>query len=180
MKSVLTLVALLAVHVSAIAAEGGAEVANRLAYSKHTLLQGISQSEKAHGKAISAKFEIKGQSLMLSVYTARESLAKDAEHNELLELIGSAEQASWTPEVEVFEDKEHLKRSAMQLTLVQASKLSLIDALNKAASATQGQVYSVIPAVRDGVPVYDVRVALKGGSTKHVSIDGNTGAVREF
>jgi uncharacterized membrane protein YkoI len=180
MKSVLTLIALLAVNVSAIAAEGGGEVANRLGYSKHTLLQGISQSEKAHGKAISAKFEMKGQSLMLSVYTARQGLPKDAEHNELLELIGSAEQSPWSPEVEVFEDKEHLKRSAMQLTLVQASKLSLVDAVNKAAAATQGQVYSVIPALRDGVPVYDVRVAVKGGLDKHMSIDGNTGAVREF
>src|SRR5687767_6304121 len=100
MKPFLTFIALLAVQITAAAAEvGGGEVASRLSSSKQTLLQGISQSEKAHGKAISAKFEIKGQSLMLSVYTARPGLTKDAEHNELLELLGSAEQTSWAPEV---------------------------------------------------------------------------------
>lgn len=181
MKSFLILLTILAIQVpSAHAAEDGGEVARRLNGSKHTLLQGIAQSEKAHGRAISAKFEMKGESLMLSVYTAREGLGKDAEHNELIELIGNAEQASWTPEMEVFADKEHLKRSAMHLTLVQASKLSLTDAVRKAASATQGKVYSVIPAVRDGAPIYDVLVAVEDGTTKHLTIDGNTGTAREM
>jgi uncharacterized membrane protein YkoI len=163
----------------ALAAGGGDEVAARLNYSKHTLLQGIAQSEKAHGKAISAKFEMKGETLMLSVYTAKAGLEKDAEHNELIELIGDASQASWSPEIEVFADAEHLKRSAMQLTLVQTSKLSLVDAVKKAESATQGKVYSAIPSVRAGAPVYDVAVAMPDGKSKHLSVDGNTGNPRE-
>jgi uncharacterized membrane protein YkoI len=161
------------------AAEGGAELLGRLKESKHSLLKGIAQSEEAHGKAISAKFEMKDNTLVLSVYTAGKGLDKDAEHNEMIELIGDATQARWSPEKEVFEDAEHLKRSAMQLTLVQSSKLSLVDAVKKAESATQGKVYSAIPAVHSGVPVYDILVVTSDGKSKHLSIDGNTGNSRE-
>lgn len=162
-----------------MAADGGAEVAMRLAGSKLDLLQGIAQSEKTQGKAISAKFEMKAGVLMLSVYTAKAGLGTDPEHNVLVELIGDATKPSWMPEVEVFADPEHLKRSAMHLTLVQTAKLSLTDAIRRAASATGGQVYSAIPVVHTGAPAYDVVAAVAGGKSRHVIIDAASGAVRE-
>ena len=48
---------------------------------------------------------------MLSVYAAKQGRALDAEHNTLMELIGSATEATWTPETEVFADKEHIAPS---------------------------------------------------------------------
>jgi uncharacterized membrane protein YkoI len=164
---------------SLFAADDAADVAGRLNDSKHSLLSGVARSEKQHGKAISAKFEMKGETLMLSVYTARGGLAQDAEHNELIELIGDASQAEWTPAIEVFADPEHLKRSAMQLTLVQSSRLSLSDAVKQAESGSGGRVFSAIPAVHRGVPVYDIWVATSEGKARHVRIDGNTGKSSE-
>ena len=79
----------------AIAAEkDDAALLNRLKDSKHSLAAGIAQSEEANGAVISAKFEMKGDTLMLSVYTARGGIGKDAEHNELIELLGDATQGT--------------------------------------------------------------------------------------
>lgn len=147
----------------------------KLKDSKHSLADGIAQSEKENGVGISAKFEMKGETLMLSVYTAKEGLAKDAEHNALIELQGDAAKTPWTPEIEVFEDKKHLTRAAMQLTLVQLSKLTLAEAIKKAESAQPGTVYSVIPAVKEGAPVFEVKVATAEGKSVHLIVDGKTG-----
>jgi uncharacterized membrane protein YkoI len=147
----------------------------RLKQSKHSLAEGISQAEKQNGVGITAKFEMEGDTLMLSVYTAKAGRSADAEHNVLLELNGDAAKATWEPATEVFEDKKHLTRSAMHLTLVQLSKLSLGDAI-KAAQATQpGTVYSIIPAVKDGNAVYEVKVAAADGKTVTLAIDVRTG-----
>lgn len=163
---------------SLTAAEGGEDtLLARLKESKHTLAGGIAQSEKENGVAISAKFEMKGDVLMLSVYTAKAGLAKDSEHNALIELIADATQDPWKPEIEVFEDKKHLTRSAMQLTLVQLSKLTLADAIKKAESAQAGTVYSIIPAVKDGNAVFNVKVANAEGKSVSVVVDGKTGEV---
>jgi uncharacterized membrane protein YkoI len=147
----------------------------RLKDSKQSLADGIKQSEKENGVGISAKFELKGDTLMLSVYTAKEGLAKDSEHNALIELQGDASKSPWTPEIEVFEDKKHLTRAAMQLTLVQVSKLNLMDAIKKAEAAQSGTVYSAIPSVNSGNAVYDVLVATADGKSIHVTVDGKTG-----
>lgn len=147
----------------------------RLKDSKHSLADGIAQSEKENGVAISAKFEMKGETLMLSVYTAKAGLGKDAEHNALIELQGDAAKNAWAPEIEVFEDKKHLTRSAMQLTLVQLSRLTLAEVIKKAAAAQPGTVYSVIPSVKDGNPVFDVMVATADGKSVHLTVDGKSG-----
>jgi len=149
----------------------------KLKSSKHSMAEGIKQSEKDNGVAISAKFEMKGETLMLSVYTAKAGLEKDSEHNVLIELIGDAAKDTWTTETEVFEDKKHLTRSAMQLTLVQLSKLSLVEVIQKAESAQPGTVYSVIPSVKNGNPVFDVKVATAEGKNVQLIIDGRTGSV---
>jgi uncharacterized membrane protein YkoI len=168
--------ALILSSASLLAAEGGDDaLLARLKDSKHSLADGIAQSEKENGVGISAKFEMKGETLMLSVYTAKEGLGKDAEHNALIELQGDAATSPWTPENEVFEDKKHLTRAAMQLTLVQLSKLTLADAIKKAESAQPGTVYSVIPSVKDGNAVYDVKVATADGKSVQLVVDGKTG-----
>jgi len=149
----------------------------RLKDSKHSLADGIKQSEKENGVAISAKFEMDGDKLMLSVYTAKAGLGNDAEHNALIELGGEATKSPWKPEIEVFEDKKHLTRAAMQLTLVQLSKLTLLEVIKKAEAAQPGTVYSAIPAVKDGKPVFDVLVATADGKSVHLAVDGKTGKV---
>lgn len=162
------------------AAEDGnnAALLARLGQSKHSLAEGIAQAEKANGVGISAKFEMEGDTLMLSVYTAKSGPSADAEHNILMELNGDAAKTTWEPATEVFNDKEHLTRSAMQLTLVQLSKLSLADAIKEAQGARPGTVYSVIPAVKDGNPVYYVKVATPDSKTVTLAVDGHTGKAR--
>lgn len=147
------------------------QLLTKLSASRHTLADGIRQAEKENGPAISAKFEMKGDQLMLSVYTAKQGRDRDAEHNTLMELIGPATDSTWKPETEVFEDKEHIARSAMQLTLMQLTRMSLSDGVKKAESQQPGTVYSAIPAVHGGSPVVDVLVATPDGQSKHLTID---------
>lgn len=169
------------VHGHGLAAEYREEetriLLSRLKDSKHSLADGIRQAEKAYGIAISAKFEMKGNNLMLSVYTAKEGRQKDAEHNVLMELLGDATTATWEPEIEVFEDKPHIARSAMHLTLMQLTKLTLEDVIKKAAAHHPGTVYSVTPAIYNGKPVFDVLVATPDGKSVHLTVDLRTGKV---
>jgi uncharacterized membrane protein YkoI len=135
-----------------------------------SLADGIRQAEASDGPAISAKFEMKGSQLMLSVYTAKRGRQTDAEHNVLMELIGPATTTKWQPEVEVFEDVPHVARSAMQLTVLQLSAKSLATAIAEAESEVEGTAYSAIPAVRDGRPVVDVKLATGDGKSANVSV----------
>ncbi len=128
--------------------------------SKHQLADGIRQATKATDVPISAKFELDDNGkLSLSVYTAEKGLASDAENNVLKELSGSPESAQWSPEVEVFKDAEHLKRSAEQQTLMALSTFSLLDIIARAEKEQRGRVFSVTPAVRDRKPEFVVLVA---------------------
>lgn len=179
--------AVAAVVLFAIACLGGGSIAaeykdaklllGRLKDSRISLADGLKQAEAAHGFAISAKFEMKKDTLMLSVYTAKEGRDKDAEHNVLMELLGNATSQPWAPETEVFEDKPHIARSAMHLTLVQIAKLSLPDAIKKAEATQPGTVYSAIPAVRRGRPVADVLVATPDNKSVHFAVDLLNGIV---
>jgi uncharacterized membrane protein YkoI len=147
----------------------------QLKQSKLTLAGGIAEAEKQNGSAISAKFEVEDGKFWLSVYTAKSGVTKDAEHNELIELKGEATGAAWKPATEVFEDKKHLTRSAMHLTLLQVSRLSLADVIKKAGATQPGTVYSAIPAVKDANPVFEVKVATPEGKSVTLFIDGKTG-----
>lgn len=147
----------------------------KLKESKISLADGIRQSEKQYGLAISAKFELEDGALNLSVYNAKEGRGKDAEHNVLTEAAGDASKSPWTPKLEVFEDKEHLTRSAMQLTLVQTSKLGVADAVKKVAN--HGTVYSVAPAIVGNAAVYEVLVAAPDGKSTKFAVDAGTGNV---
>lgn len=158
----------------AVAAGDDAAVLAKLKTSKHTLAEGVQAAQKENGVAISAKIEFEDGKLWLSVYTAKAGLDKDPEHNVLMELKGDATTAKWEPKVEVFEDKKHLARSAMQLTATQTSPLTLEEVIKKAAAQKKGTVYSVIPAVREGKTVFDVLVATPGGKSEHLTIDEST------
>ncbi len=147
----------------------------KLKESKISLADGIRQSEKQYGLAISAKFELEDGALNLSVYNAKEGRGKDAEHNVLTEAAGDASKSPWTPKLEVFEDKEHLTRSAMQLTLVQTSKLGVADAVKKVAN--RGTVYSVAPAIVGNAAVYEVLIAAPDGKSTKFAVDARTGNV---
>jgi hypothetical protein len=146
----------------------------KLKASKHTLLEGIAASQKENGVAISAKLEVEDGKLWLSVYTAKAGLGADAEHNVLMELKGDATTATWEPKTEIFEDKPHLARSAMHLTAMQTTPLTLEAVIKVAAAKKKGSVYSVIPAVRDGKTVFDVLVRTPAGKTEHLTIDETT------
>ena len=151
--------------------KGDAALLAKLSSSKHSLADGVLQAEKVGGPAISAKFEMEDDQLMLSVYTAKQGRNQDAEHNTLMELIGPATADTWNPKTEVFEDKAHIARSAMHLTLLQLTRMSLADIIKKAQSQQPGTVYSAIPAVQNGRGVVDVLVATRDGQSKHVTID---------
>ncbi len=66
------------------------QLLSKLSVGRHTLLDGIRQAETTDGPAISAKCEMEGDQLMLSVYTAKQGRDRDAEHNTLMELNGPA------------------------------------------------------------------------------------------
>ena len=135
--------------------------------SKHTLSDGIRQATKSPEIPISAKFELDHSGkLSLSVYTAEKGLTSDAEHNVLKELSGSPEEAEWKPEVEVFNDPEHLKRSAQQMTLMALSQMSLMDVIAKAQKQQKGTVFSVTPVILNRQPKFAVLVADNGNVKK--------------
>lgn len=144
------------------AEEGDAATLKGLSTSKHSLADGIRQAAKSQGIAISAKFEDEGKGLSLSVYVAGKGLGVKADENVLEELAGNPTAAEWKPETEVFEDVEHVARSAEQLTLMRLTSLSLADAVAKAEKAQKGTAFSVTPGIRGGKAVFRVRLAADG------------------
>lgn len=173
LRNLLLLTALgLGMPMAVLSADSGdVATTSRLATSKHTLVEAIRQVEKANGSAISAKFEYEDGKLWLSVYAAKSGRGADAEHNTLIELKGEPNAAAWKPAVEVFADKDHLTRSAMQLTLMQQSKASLADLVATASTAEKGTVYSAIPAVKNGKAVLVVLTASPDGKTHSSDIE---------
>lgn len=169
--AVATLLALGASSAALAADTGDAATMSRLSSSKHTLVEAIRQAEKANGSVISAKFEFEDGKLWLGVYAAKSGRAADAEHNTLIELKGEPNAAAWTPEIEVFADKEHLTRSAMQLTLMQLTKASLADLVTGASANRKGTAYSAIPAVKNSKAVLVVLFASPDGTTKSVDVE---------
>jgi hypothetical protein len=155
------------------AGSADADTVSRLGQSKHTLVEGIRQAAKAQGAPISAKFEFEDGKFWLSVYTAKAGIGQDAEHNTLIELKGEPNAASWNPNIEVFEDKKHLTRSAMQLTLLQQSKLDLAALIERAAANEKSIPYSAIPTVKNGNAVLVVKFAAPDGASHSVDVTLN-------
>ena len=173
MRASLILAAVVLGSFSGLARGGGsadAETVSRLSQSKLTLVEGIRQAAKTQGAPISAKFEFEDGKFWLSVYTAKAGMEEDAEHNTLMEVKGEANAPAWKPNIEVFEDKEHLTRSAMQLTLLQLTRMDLVAIVEKAGASDKGTPYSAIPAVKNGKPVVTVKFATPGDSSHSVDV----------
>lgn len=164
------IVSLLCASLTHAANASDAETVSRLGQSKHSLVQGMRQAAKSHGAPISAKFEFEDGKFWLSVYTAKFGIKPDAEHNTLIELKGEPNAEPWNPNIEVFEDKKHLTRSAMQLTLLQQSKLDLASVVEKAAAKEKGLPYSAIPEVKNGKAVVVVKFATPDGASHAVDV----------
>ena len=172
-----------------VALTGGAGIAaeykdtdvllSKLKDSKRLLADGIRQAGQEEGYVISAKFEMEGDDLSLSVYTAKEGRETDAEHSTLMELSGDPTKDGWTPKKEVFTDKEHIARASMHLTLMQLGDLKLVDVIKIAQTRQPGFVYSANPAVRYGRPVVDVLVATPDNKSVHLIVDILNGNVAE-
>ena len=152
---------------------------SKLKDSKRSLADGIKQAGQEDGYVVSAKFEMDGDDLSLSVYTAKEGRETDAEHNTLMELSGDPTKDSWTPKKEVFTDKEHIARASMHLTLMRLGDLWLGDVIKMAQARQSGFVYSANPAVRSGRPIVDVLVATPDNKSVHLIVDILNGNVAE-
>lgn len=154
------------------AENGEAELLSRLPKSKHALQEALDAVRAAGGVPISAKLEFEDGKLWLSAYGAKSGLDKCAEKNELFELKGDATVEKWSPEREVFQDKEHLTRASAQLTLMQTTQLTLDTAVAKADAMKKGSIYSAIPMLKDGKTAINVRVRTTNGQGIAIVIDG--------
>lgn len=156
---------------------GQAALVKALPQSKLALIDGIQQAAKAGGAPISAKFEFDDAGkLSLSVYTAENGLNVDPEHNVLKELSGSPEQDRWNPEIEVFKDVPHVKRSSEQLTLMRLSPFTLVDILAKVQKTHRGAVFSIAPAIQGHKPIFVVLKDAGGGKVAELDynlLDGS-------
>jgi hypothetical protein len=136
-----------------------------------TLIKGIRQVEAKYGPAIEAKFELDDSgALSLSIYPAAKGLKPDAEFNVFEEASGSPLGSVWKPSLEVFKDREHLTRSAFDLTIMQQSKIGLATAVQRALTKQPGIAYWAIPALNGKKPVIGVYIRSNDGKSHHLLI----------
>ena len=136
-----------------------------LRQSKITMADALAASEAANGPAIEAKFEVGDDgNLSLSIYPVKD-ISLDAERNSFAEQAGDPTVLPFESAISTFQvpDVEHLTRSARDLTITQAARLTLREAVAKAEATVRGGfVYWAIPTIRDtragyGVYVYGPR-----------------------
>jgi hypothetical protein len=120
--------------------------------AKTRMSAAIKQTLKTYPGVIEAKYEIGDDgNLALSIYPVKEPLTIDAQRQTFFELAGDPTQTTFAPSVSTFDvpDEEHVTRSARDLTLVQTSQMSILDAIAKAESKfSNGFVYWAIPTIR--------------------------------
>jgi len=180
-----TIVAAMALLISAVAAaaeHAPEKIIPKMKQARLSLMDGIALAEKNGAVATSAKFEITNSGvLQLSVYVVPEGLGREPEAVTLTELAGDTAQSPFKFETEVFQDKEHIARSAVHMTMFQLSRLSLKDVLKKANAVLGGVPIDVRnPRVRDGKPVADVTMALPNGASAVVRVDLISGQARRI
>ena len=150
-----------------------------LPHAKVSLASGLMQATKGSEVPISAKYEMDDHGkLSLSVYTAEKGLAVEPDKNVLKELAGSPEQASWTPETEVFKDVEHVARSSEHLVLNALSHKPLLAIAKDASARTGGTVYSIAPTLEGRKAIFVVLVA-KNDKVSKLTYDIPTGKFLE-
>src|SRR5262249_35422654 len=131
--------------------------------SKTSMGDALRMSEKGYGPTIEAKFELDdSQKLSLSIYPAGKPLDVDAERNVFQELAGDPTVVPFSGGLEQFHDFEHLTRSSRDLTLVQLSRVGILDAVDWAEQF--GKVYWAIPTIRYGRAGYGIYILRNGRS----------------
>jgi hypothetical protein len=151
-----------------------AAVLAALAGTTHSLTEGIAQVATGTEVPIEAKFEVEDGALQLSVYTAAMGLTTMPEENSFKEYKAPATAAAWTPETEVFEDFEHIARSASYQTLLAMTDVT-IPQIIETASEGNATVISVKPKVIDGKPVFEV-FSVRDGSVVEAHYDLMSGS----
>ena len=133
-----------------------------LKQSKISLADGIDQAS-AIGPVIEAKFELDdNQKLSLSIYPLGAQGA-------FQELSGDPTVSPFAGALAVFQDQEHITRSARDLTLTQLSRLTLADAVRRGSGS--GSVFWAIPTIRYARAGYGV-YAMRGTEARYRFIDG--------
>ncbi len=95
-----------------------------------------------------------------------------------MEYIGSPESSVWRPDVKIFEDYEHISRSAMYLTILQRSPHSLADMIHRAGEDRPGTVFSVKPKSVRGKHYFELLVSHQG-AVADLHYDALTGELIE-
>lgn len=151
-------------------------IAALLPQSTISLLNGIALAERTSGVATSAKYEVDGSKLMLSVYTIPEGISTPPAMATLTELSGVATEGSFGFSSEVFSDKEHIATASQHLVLFQLSRYSLTEIIQKAMRKKQGTPIDVRnPTVRDRRPVADVVLLDRQNVAFMVEVDLQSG-----
>jgi hypothetical protein len=118
-----------------------------------TLEDGLKASEVA-GQPISAKFEIEGGRLQLSIYTASNDGFREALISTSTGVLMSAEKIT---------DTDDLADAGAQTEAMRAATVPLLAVAKKAAAQTQGsRVVSVTPTQLGGRPVAKVTLVRAG------------------
>ncbi len=136
-----------------------AELAKALAKAKVSLGSGLTAAATV-GKPISAKFEVEGGKLQLSVYTE-----KDGKFSEVVvdHVTGKVVKS------EPITEGEDLAHAKSQGEAMAKAKASLSTAVSKAEAATAGfHAASVFPSLKDGHPVAEVALH-KGAEWRKVT-----------
>src|SRR5262249_21850083 len=136
-----------------------AQLAAALTSAKVTLEAGIMAAER-EGKPISAKFEVEGDKLQLSIYTMK--------GDKFSEVIVDHQTGRIT-KTEPITGGEDLAAAKQQSAAMAQAKTSLRAATEAAVKANSGfRAVDVMPTVKGGKPVADVTLA-KGREFKTVS-----------
>jgi hypothetical protein len=163
-KSLLGIVAaigLFSATAGGLRAEEGdpAALAAALKNTSVTLQQGLKASER-EGTPISAKFEIEHGQLQLSVYTQ-----KGKDFSEVIVDLKTGAVAK----AEKISDTGDLKEAAEQQAAMAKAKMSLLAAVDNAATTNAGsRAVSIAPELKDGHPTAEVNL-LQGNTFKKVA-----------
>ena len=133
-----------------------AQLANALSSAKISLQSGIAASER-EGRPISAKFEVEGGKLQLSVYTRR--------GDKFSEVIID-HQTGRIAKTEPITEGEDLTHAKAQKAAMDRAKIKLADAAAKAKGQAKGEaadvlVVSVVPELKNDRPEAEI-VLLQG------------------
>lgn len=111
----------------------------------------------------------------LSVYNCPKGRETHVEFNPLTETLGDATVTPWAPANKIFDDVPHLTRSAMNLTVMQSTDLSLVDIIRKAQNPKPGTPWYAIPQIYNGHAVVDVKIADGRGGSETLHINSRSG-----